>query len=189
MVRIKISSQKNFEPRNMFTTVYSHFYGFCSPGSEEKTPGTKDGEDDRRKRYSKRQSMFFTAITKFAIKNSMGQFEQYYAKARRVPHVIGHYNAGARLIGLTDKQMKRHLAKILKTSKGVKSPYAKPLQFVTLAASKSSENKRTTGRKNKGQFQSVSIGPEHATVRRERRQAVTLETHSDDEVALLVSKS
>ncbi|XP_074640153.1 uncharacterized protein LOC141898228 [Tubulanus polymorphus] len=92
---------------------------------------TDSGERHSRA-YTKRQTLFFSAITKFAIKNSLGEIERYYAaKSRHTPHVISHYTAGARLIGLTDRQIERTLARFEKAAKGTNSPYAKPLHFVT----------------------------------------------------------
>ena len=43
------------------------------------------------------------------------------------PHVVGHYAAGARLIGLTEKQMAKHWATLNVTGdKNASSPYAQP---------------------------------------------------------------
>ena len=48
---------------------------------------------------------------------------------RKSPHVVGHYAAGARLIGLTEKQMAKHLANLSSENEGENnnSPYAQPL--------------------------------------------------------------
>ena len=51
-------------------------------------PGTEDTHSDG---YSKRQRLFFTAITRFAIKNSM--IDNFYShKGRQAPHVIRYDN-------------------------------------------------------------------------------------------------
>ncbi|CAH1776219.1 unnamed protein product [Owenia fusiformis] len=93
-------------------------------------PDDDTGKTDARG-YSDRQTLFFSAITKFAIKNSVGSVGRYYSnKARQMPHVLHHYTAGARLIGLTDRQLARHLKQMQSDNKGNKSPYAQPLQFV-----------------------------------------------------------
>lgn len=101
--------------------------------------------------------MFFSAITKFALKNSLGEIGRYYAnKARQVPHVINHYTAGARLIGLTDRQLAKHYKDMQASFKDQKlknSPYAKPLQFVIPAPQDSSKKSRNVKTKK------MEIGP------------------------------
>ncbi len=53
-------------------------------------------------------------------------------KVRKSPHVVGHYAAGARLIGLTEKQMAKHLATLNATGgQNQDSPYAQPLCLFT----------------------------------------------------------
>ena len=59
----------------------------------------------------------------------MSEIERYYnSKVRKSPHVVAHYAAGARLIGLTEKQMAKRLA-TLSVSGGENndSPYAQPV--------------------------------------------------------------
>ena len=52
----------------------------------------------------------------------------YNAKVRKSPHVVGHYAAGARLIGLTEKQMAQHLATLNQSGdENSDSPYAQPV--------------------------------------------------------------
>ena len=100
-------------------------------------------------RYSQRQTLFFTAITKFAIKNSVGEVERYYAnKARQAPHVISCYTAGARLIGLNERQLEQEIRRMRKAAKKSNSPYAKPLPFVTLTSRK---KKKPAGNSGKSQ--------------------------------------
>ena len=97
--------------------------------------------------YSRRQRLFFTAITRFAIKNSMGEIERYYAsKMRQAPHVISFYTAGVRLIGLNDRQLELRLRKMQKEARGHDSPYAKPLPFVTVRPRKKKRDVRRRGR-------------------------------------------
>lgn len=56
----------------------------------------------------------------------------YNMKVRKSPHVVGHYAAGARLIGLTEKQMAKHLATLNVTGgQNNDSPYAQPLCMFT----------------------------------------------------------
>ena len=53
------------------------------------------------------------------------------SKKNSKPHVVDHYTAGARLIGLTEKQLAKHLA-ALNTAEGLKfeSPYSQPVTYV-----------------------------------------------------------
>ena len=52
----------------------------------------------------------------------------YNTKVRHAPHVVGHYAAGARLIGLTEKQMAQHLATLNESGdENSDSPYAQPV--------------------------------------------------------------
>lgn len=78
------------------------------------------------------ESILFSALAKFMRKSalsSMSEIERYYnSKVRKSPHVVAHYAAGARLIGLTEKQMAKRLA-TLSVSGGENndSPYAQPV--------------------------------------------------------------
>jgi len=53
---------------------------------------------------------------------------------KEAPHVISHYTAGVRLIGLTTRQLERKMKEMQKSAAGNDSPYAKPLQFVHIGA-------------------------------------------------------
>lgn len=55
-------------------------------------------------------------------------YRYYHSKYKKVqtPHVIRHYAAGARLIGLSEKQIRQHLDKLRESSSDDKSPYAQP---------------------------------------------------------------
>ena len=65
------------------------------------------------------------------MKHSLKEIERYYAsKAKRSPHVVGHYAAGARVFGLTDKELRKTWKEFSHASKGKDSPYAQPLDFV-----------------------------------------------------------
>ena len=67
------------------------------------------------------------------MKNSIGDVERYYAaKLRQAPHVISCYTAGARLIGLNERQLRQELRRMQKAAKNQDSPYAKPLPFVSM---------------------------------------------------------
>ena len=60
----------------------------------------------------------------------LSRYRYYHINAQRYsnPHdVIGHYTAGARLIGLTQRQMRRDMKKLTKISSDSTSPYAQPL--------------------------------------------------------------
>ena len=58
----------------------------------------------------------------------------YHTKYKRIqaPHVVGHYAAGARVIGLTENQLRRHMEslKARHAAGDNKSPYAEPLHIV-----------------------------------------------------------
>ncbi|PFX26069.1 Caltractin [Stylophora pistillata] len=58
----------------------------------------------------------------------------YHTKYKRIqaPHVVGHYAAGARVIGLTENQLRRRLEslKARHAAGDNKSPYAEPLHIV-----------------------------------------------------------
>jgi len=110
--------------------------------------------------YSRRQRLFFTAITRFAIKNSMGEIERYYAgKMRQAPHVISFYTAGVRLIGLNDRQLELRLRKMQKESRGNDSPYAKPLPFVTVRPRKRKNKAGSKDNPPRGSSPSVQRRP------------------------------
>ena len=55
----------------------------------------------------------------------------YDRRCSRAPHVVGLYTAGARLIGLTENQLVKHLA-ALNTAGGLyaDSPYTQPVCYV-----------------------------------------------------------
>lgn len=78
------------------------------------------------------ESILFSALAKFMRKSalsSMSEIERYYnSKVRKSPHVVAHYAAGARLIGLTEKQMAKRLATLSVTGgENNNSPYAQPV--------------------------------------------------------------
>ncbi|XP_066263690.1 uncharacterized protein [Branchiostoma lanceolatum] len=90
--------------------------------------------EDRRQR-KERESLLFQALTQFMKKKAIvgigeivGYFRTKYSKA---PHVVGHYAAGARLIGLTEKQLHMRLEDLHASSKehDSTSPYAQPLNY------------------------------------------------------------
>ncbi|XP_070570804.1 EF-hand calcium-binding domain-containing protein 3-like [Ptychodera flava] len=87
-----------------------------------------------------RETLLFDALTQFMKKSALqamdeivGYYKTKYKKAQ-IPHVVGHYAAGARLIGLTEKQLVMHLEHLKRSNAGQneKSPYAQPLHiFIT----------------------------------------------------------
>lgn len=92
--------------------------------------GDEVGEEDeeQRKKKSRRKEMFYKTITCFSIKHTLADIEKQFRK--QAPHVIGHYTAGARLIGLTTRQLERQMERMQRSIANTDSPYAKPLQFV-----------------------------------------------------------
>ncbi|XP_063401644.1 uncharacterized protein LOC134685637 [Mytilus trossulus] len=86
----------------------------------------EDGQEGSRKGFSRRQRLFYTAITQFSMKTTL-ELE----KKKIQPHVISHYTAGARLEGLTDRQLARQMKRLQRTAVHNDSPYAKPLPFVS----------------------------------------------------------
>lgn len=101
-----------------------------------------------------KESLLFSALTKFMTKSALSSISEiershnpippcvytillshtlnmsryYNAKVRKSPHVVGHYAAGARLIGLTEKQMALHLATLNQSGdENSDSPYAQPV--------------------------------------------------------------
>ncbi|CAH1253794.1 Hypp1247 [Branchiostoma lanceolatum] len=88
--------------------------------------------------YTHRQGVLYTAIAVLSMREaakSIGDIERYYSMKRRLaPEVLSHYTAGARLIGLTERQLTRHMSRLHKafklTDEERESPYAKPLPFV-----------------------------------------------------------
>ena len=54
-------------------------------------------------------------------------YRYYNNKVRKAPHVVGHYAAGARLIGLTEKEMAKRFATLSVSNKEADSPYAQPV--------------------------------------------------------------
>ncbi|XP_065052372.1 uncharacterized protein LOC135681710 [Rhopilema esculentum] len=78
--------------------------------------------------------ILFDALAQFMKQSALASVNEivryYHTNAQRYsnPHdVIGHYTAGARLIGLTERQMRRDMKKLTKISSDNKSPYAQPL--------------------------------------------------------------
>ncbi|XP_035668190.1 uncharacterized protein LOC118410538 isoform X1 [Branchiostoma floridae] len=94
--------------------------------------------------YKHRQGVLYTAIAALSMREaakSLGDIERYYSMKRRLaPEVLSHFTAGARLIGLTERQLTRHMARLHKafklTDEERESPYAKPLPFVASAPPK-----------------------------------------------------
>lgn len=84
-------------------------------------------DEERKKSFSRRKRLF-NAITQFSIKQTLADIEKTFHS--QAPHVISHYTAGVRLIGLTTRQLERQMKKMQKSAAKNDSPYAKPLQFV-----------------------------------------------------------
>ncbi|KAL4225708.1 EF-hand domain pair [Mactra antiquata] len=92
--------------------------------------GDDSGDDEQKKKNSRRKQLFYNAITHFSIKQTLADIETTFRK--QAPHVISHYTAGVRLIGLTTRQLERQMKKMQKSAAKNDSPYAKPLLFVHL---------------------------------------------------------
>ena len=83
-----------------------------------------------------------------------------FLQVRHAPHVISCYTAGARLIGLNDKQLERQLRKMQKAAKNEKSPYAKPLPFVTVDKKKHKKNTSGTKSVSTGGRKKTAVEPQ-----------------------------
>ncbi|CAH1249190.1 SPATA21 [Branchiostoma lanceolatum] len=101
----------------------------------ETSPDTDSQIFEDRRQRKERESLLFQALTQFMKKKAIvgigeivGYFRTKYSKA---PHVVGHYAAGARLIGLTEKQLHMRLEDLHASSKehDSTSPYAQPLNY------------------------------------------------------------
>lgn len=96
------------------------------------------------------QSLLFSALTKFMRKtalSSLTEIEWYYhKKERKYPHVVAHYAAGARVIGLTEKQLSIHLANLRFKYKAGDSPYCQPVCRLPEEKTKPSVNRKMKGK-------------------------------------------
>lgn len=79
-----------------------------------------------------REIVLFEALTQFMKKSALHSINEivgyYHNKYKKVqtPHVIRHYADGARLIGLSEQQIRRHLDQLRRSANDSKSPYAQP---------------------------------------------------------------
>ncbi|CAH1790050.1 unnamed protein product [Owenia fusiformis] len=117
----------------------------------ERFLGTFAGKHDRtgsdeQTNEQERELLLFDALTEFMKKSALqsmneivGYFHTKYKKVQ-APHVVGHYAAGARLIGLTEKQLVEHLELLKANNRGrnEKSPYAQPLHILFTSANRDS---------------------------------------------------
>lgn len=86
----------------------------------------------------KRENLLIEALTQFMKRSALHSINEivgfYHTKYKRIqaPHVVGHYAAGARVIGLTENQLRRRLEslKARHAAGDNKSPYAEPLHIV-----------------------------------------------------------
>ena len=65
-------------------------------------------------------------INSFNLNFSLSSYYHNKYKKVQTPHVIRHYADGARLIGLSEQQIRRHLDQLRRSSNDSKSPYAQP---------------------------------------------------------------
>ena len=122
------------------------------------------------------------------MKNSLGDIERYYAqKMRQAPHVISSYTAGARLIGLSDRQLEQELRRMQKEAKGQDSPYAKPLPFVHF---RKKSGKKSAKKKSKPSPQEKEAQPTKAPSEPSKAPSVeSLEHHGDDDMTMIQSRA
>ncbi|KXJ28037.1 Caltractin [Exaiptasia diaphana] len=103
-----------------------------------------DHNDKNGSKNSRRETMLFEALTNFMKRSALHSLNEivgfYHTKYKRIqaPHVVGHYAAGARLIGLTEGQLRKHMETLRRrhAEGDEKSPYAEPLHIVFGNASK-----------------------------------------------------
>ncbi|XP_071119319.1 uncharacterized protein [Haliotis cracherodii] len=105
---------------------FEEFLFHISHQGDEET----DGDQERRMAFTKRQRLFYSAITDFHLKRTVENIQKALQNRVNQPHVLSHYTAGARLIGLTDRQLAIEMKKMHKSMKQQDSPYAQPLQLV-----------------------------------------------------------
>ncbi|XP_078693099.1 uncharacterized protein LOC144922872 isoform X1 [Branchiostoma floridae x Branchiostoma belcheri] len=125
----------------------------------EKEAEKTDQEPTPKTVYTHRQRVLYTAIAVLSMKESarsFGDIERYYSMKRRLaPEVLSHYTAGARLIGLTERQLSRHISRLHAafklTDEERESPYAKPLPFVASTPPKKLQPKMAWGAKTEGE--------------------------------------
>lgn len=115
------------------------------------------------------ESILFSALAKFMRKSalsSMSEIERYYnSKVRKSPHVVAHYAAGARLIGLTEKQMAKRLATLsVSGGENNSSPYAQP---VWTEFRSNVPGKLLQGHKGKGKIRLMIISKKKEEVKNE----------------------
>ncbi|XP_072046796.1 uncharacterized protein [Amphiura filiformis] len=97
-----------------------------------------------------REMILFDALTKFMRTSALKQMDEivgYYNtkyKRAQAPHVVMHYAAGARLIGLTEKQLVQHMKLLQQSNRenNYQSPYAQPLRFILMGPPRRPTKKR-----------------------------------------------
>ncbi|KAH3814057.1 uncharacterized protein LOC127835933 [Dreissena polymorpha] len=117
--------------------------------------GPEHADEETKQKYKRRKRLFYSAITKFSIRQTLADIEKTFRK--QAPHLISHYTAGARLIGLTTRQLERQMKKMQKSCGKNDSPYAKPLQFVHMGAKKIVHRKKILKDKSSTREQSKTI--------------------------------
>ncbi|XP_069127042.1 uncharacterized protein [Argopecten irradians] len=152
-----------------------------------------DDDTDRKKgrNFSKRQRLFYTAITEFSLKTTLGEIERsYLARMRQAPHVLSHYTAGVRLIGLTDRQLQRQFKKMQKTARNNDSPYANPLPFVSQSGCvKPTSIRKQVGRKEISQYKLAEdrkLSPQQRRKTRTHRKVKTFKDKEPGKPAIVI---
>ncbi|KAK3736135.1 hypothetical protein QZH41_004642 [Actinostola sp. cb2023] len=105
-----------------------------------------------------RETMLFEALTNFMKRSALHSLNEivgfYHTKYKRIqaPHVVGHYAAGARLIGLTEFQLRKHMEtlKARHAAGDENSPYAEPLHIVFGSVAKKKRKKQKPQPKKPG---------------------------------------
>ncbi|KAK3577550.1 hypothetical protein CHS0354_026517 [Potamilus streckersoni] len=116
---------------------YIHFDEFLLHMTDLGDKVVNNGNDsvvakDKEMNYTKRQKLFYTAITKFSMKKTLQEIEKTYLSIAHqpAPHVLPYYTAGWHLIGLGPRHLEREIKRMQKKIGNSDSPYAKPLPFL-----------------------------------------------------------
>ena len=125
----------------------------------------KNEDEGAQEANTNRDVLLFDALSEFMKKSALKAADEivgYYSKKfRKVvknynmnkgAHVVGHYADGARLIGLTEKQIYRELKRLRMysnlTDREKNSPYAQPLHLALLKSTNKTRKIRKPRRQN-----------------------------------------
>eukprot|EP00057_Strongylocentrotus_purpuratus_P026087 XP_011680561.1 PREDICTED: uncharacterized protein LOC105445997 isoform X1 [Strongylocentrotus purpuratus] len=127
------SGEIDFEEFLQLMTNTEKFLETCAASHDEHPEDEEDAV-----LVGGRETVLFDALTKFMKTSALTQMDvlqRYFNtkyKRAQAPHVVMHYAAGARLIGLTEKQLVQHLDRLQASNEDsdYKSPYAEPLRIM-----------------------------------------------------------